>query len=217
MHDSSEDGYKIWRRRQTAPLLDCAAASLRRSHCFDATIMKISTVCDPNFPKEDALDKERFIERMLETENLTDELEDADASWLLDWGIGKLDEVLQGSGEEDTDANTAAAAAAAEAAVAAGSRVNALMAVMRKINRIVGSYADKSPQALARDLRGLYGLFDTAFRETGHAAQAAPDSTPQPEEPEAPPVDFEAAADHLSQLAPRQALEFLAQEFFPHS
>lgn len=75
------------------------------------------------------MDKERFIEQILETENLTDTLEDNDASWLLDWGIGKLDTVLQGITDRET----------------AGRCVSALMAVMRKMNTIVGSYADKTP------------------------------------------------------------------------
>jgi hypothetical protein len=123
------------------------------------------------------MDKERFTERILETENLTDELEDADASWLLDWGIARLDQVLEGAQDQET----------------AGSRVNALMAVMRKINRIVGSYADKSPQRLAQDLAELRDLFSTAFSSAGRPAAppSEPESTPpalesQPAGPQQP-------------------------------
>ena len=51
------------------------------------------------------MEKECFIERILETENLTDELEDADARWLLDWGIQNLDEVLSSTQDEETAGN----------------------------------------------------------------------------------------------------------------
>jgi hypothetical protein len=40
------------------------------------------------------MDKTIFKDRILETKNLTDELEDADADWLLNWGINVLDQVL---------------------------------------------------------------------------------------------------------------------------
>jgi hypothetical protein len=121
------------------------------------------------------MDTERFVERILETENLTDELEDADANWLLDWGIGRLDRVLRGAEDVET----------------AGTRVNALMAVMRKINRIMGSYADKSPQRLAEDLADLHGLFNAAFGP----ADAPPEPPAEPE----PPTDQPSDPEHPSQ------------------
>lgn len=132
------------------------------------------------------MDKERFTERILETENLTDELEDADANWLLDWGVNKLDTVLQNSPDDETS----------------GSRVNALMAVMRKINRIVGGYADKSPASLAEDLSSLRDLFATAFETAGVPVL------------EKTPTENDAAAKSLSALTPRQVLEFLTGFFF---
>jgi hypothetical protein len=132
------------------------------------------------------MDKERFKERILETENLTDELEDADANTLLDWGVSQLDAVLQNSPDVETS----------------GSRVNALMAVMRKINRIVGSYADKTPESLAEDLSSLRDLCITAF-----ASAAIPVL-------EKTPAEYTAAAESLSAMTPRQALEFLTGFFF---
>jgi len=121
--------------------------------------------------------KEIYVERLLETENLTDELEDQDANWLLEWGIARLDRVLQGSVDEE----------------AAGNRVNALMAVMRKINRIAGSRADRSPEDLKADLIALNGLFEAAF---GSAQLVSPG-------------ELEAAAASLPGLSTRQALELL--------
>ncbi len=169
------------------------------------------------------MDKERFTERILETENLTDELEDADANWLLDWGIARLDAVLLGVKDEET----------------AGNRVNALMAVMRKINRITGSYTSQSPQALAEDLAALHDLFAAAFGP--QAASAGPSAgtpantaanTPtgafswkarrwpwtckKPQEKPAQPAQpsSDAAAAHLSTLTPREVLEYLANQFY---
>jgi hypothetical protein len=93
------------------------------------------------------MDKTQFVERILETENLTDELEDAEANLLLDWGAAQLDRILQGMVDEES----------------AGLQVNALMAVMRKINRILGSREGASPKYLEADLMALSGLVSSAF------------------------------------------------------
>jgi hypothetical protein len=123
------------------------------------------------------MEKERFIERMLETENLTDELEDRDANWLLDWGIGMLDQALEGiAGDE-----------------AAGGKVNALMAVMRKINRITGNRENRDTQNLAADLLTLTGLFEAAFGAARPVTAA----------------ECAAAAAQLPALPSRQSLELL--------
>jgi len=123
------------------------------------------------------MEKEIYVERLLETENLTDELEDQDANWLLEWGIARLDRALEGATDEET----------------AGSRVNALMAVMRKINRVAGSRTERTPEDLAEDLTALTGLFEAAF---GSARRRAPS-------------EAEAAAARLPGLPTRQALELL--------
>jgi hypothetical protein len=133
------------------------------------------------------MNKQPYIERMLENENLTDELEDPDANWLLDWGSSQMDTVLEGANDSET----------------AGNRANALMAVMRKINRIAGSYADKSPQSLASDLAALYDLFQQAFGYIRPNVLEAPDAPS--------PVMAEDAALRLSALDTRQALEFLTR------
>lgn len=92
------------------------------------------------------MDKQRYIEHMLETENLTDALEDADANWLLDWGISKLDDVLLGVADREV----------------ADHRASALMTVMRKMNTIAGNNTAKDPQSLALDLDELQDLFAAA-------------------------------------------------------
>ena len=130
------------------------------------------------------MDTERYIERILETENLTDALDDDDASWLLDWGIGKLDGLLQSVTDQAT----------------ADRRAGALMAVMRKMNAIAGSYADKDPQSLAQDLAALQDLFAAAF-------PSSPGSLTRP--------DFAETAVRLSQLSSRQVLEYLSKDLFP--
>ena len=93
------------------------------------------------------MDKKLYIDRMLETENLTDELQDADAQWLLDWGINQLDRALRDvSGEDEAD-----------------EKVTALMGVVRKINRMVGARESKDPESLAADCTALAALFGQAF------------------------------------------------------
>ncbi len=93
------------------------------------------------------MDKNILKDRLLESENLTDELEDEDANWLINWGVKMLDLVLIDVTDQET----------------AGENVNALMAVMRKINRICGNRRTKSAQDLALDLETLANLFSTAF------------------------------------------------------
>ncbi len=129
------------------------------------------------------MEKERFIERILETENLTSELEDPEANWLLNWGIQQLDQVLVSVEDEET----------------AGDRVNALMAVMRKINRIAGSYTGADPANLASDLAELDELFSLALLS---ASNPEPGNTP---------AAFEALASSLTRLPIRQALETLTK------
>jgi hypothetical protein len=94
------------------------------------------------------MDINLYKDRMLETENLTDELEDVDANWLLNWGIHLLDQVLWNTIDEET----------------AGENVNALMAVIRRINRICGWRESKSTAELALDLEKLSSLFAVAFK-----------------------------------------------------
>jgi hypothetical protein len=103
------------------------------------------------------MDKQLFKDRILETENLTDEMEDEDANWLLNWGINLLDQVLTGIDDQET----------------AGEAVNSLMAVMRKINRICGKRLSENTEDLALDLEKLSSLFAVAFNY---------DSLPNPKE-----------------------------------
>ena len=93
------------------------------------------------------MDKQAFIERILETENLTDKLEDRDAKWLLDWGISQLDPLLQDITSE----------------AEANEKVTLLMGILRKINRLVGSRARQRRKTLAGDLMTLAALFSQAF------------------------------------------------------
>ena len=93
------------------------------------------------------MEKDRFVERMLEIENLTDELEDDQANWLLNWGISRLDEVLQGTADAE----------------AGGDKANTLIAVMRKINRMTGARGTADSETLADDFETLSRLFSAAF------------------------------------------------------
>ena len=128
------------------------------------------------------MEKRRFVERILETENLTDQLEDAEANLLLEWGTAQLDGILQGIEDEE----------------AAGARVNALMAVMRKINRILGSREDTAAEDLEADLLALSGLLTSAFGITDSGKVNALDK-----------VEINRAVAQLPGLPARQALEFL--------
>jgi hypothetical protein len=93
------------------------------------------------------MNEEMAIERITETANLTDALEDDDANWLLDWGIGHVHDLI-GDVKDDE---------------AAGKKIHALMAVMRKLNQIVGDCAVKSSKALSEDVQQFVKLYSKAF------------------------------------------------------
>ena len=134
------------------------------------------------------MDTQPFKERMLEIENLTDELEDSEANWLLNWGAAQLDWVLHGVKDQET----------------AGQKANALYAVMRKINRMMAytqgsapgaNQTRKLPEELAADFMALAEL-------TGDAYCHKPKQTL---------VEAQSAAAHLPGLKPSIAIEFLAR------
>ena len=93
------------------------------------------------------MDKQTAIDRILETENLTDGLEDEDANWLLDWGIHYVPILIGELQDED----------------AAGAKLNQLMAVMRKINQIVADRQDATAEDLAEAITGLVRAYAQAF------------------------------------------------------
>jgi len=130
------------------------------------------------------MDRQHFIDRILETENLTDELEDAEANTLLKWGIGQLDKVLLDIVDEEK----------------AGERVNTLMAVMRKINRMIGSRNTKNHSDLAADFFDLNSLCSSSFKDVPIIKAAASDAD-----------DCIEAARHLAKQVPSEALDFLIQ------
>lgn len=93
------------------------------------------------------MDEQFFISRLLETENLTDNLEDADANALLDWGVGQIGRLIADP-------------------LSAGEKVNGLMAVLRKINHLIPDIGVKSPQELAIALADLAQAVGAAFEWT---------------------------------------------------
>jgi hypothetical protein len=49
------------------------------------------------------MDRQAAIDRITETENLTDGLEDDDANWLLDWGAAQVDGLVTGIKDADAE------------------------------------------------------------------------------------------------------------------
>jgi hypothetical protein len=68
-------------------------------------------------------DQQKFIDRMLEAENLTDYLEDDDADYLTNWGIAQLKEIIGKIEDIPT----------------AGEYTNYLMGFLRTLNQITGN------------------------------------------------------------------------------
>jgi hypothetical protein len=110
------------------------------------------------------MDRQTAIDRITETENLTDGLEDDDANWLLDWGIAHVDGLVTGIKDED----------------AAGEKLNQLMSVMRTLNQIAADRAAKPPDALAGDIRTFLERYQQAFGAPKATATPAASQTSSP-------------------------------------
>ena len=127
------------------------------------------------------MDKSLFVERMLGAENLTDELEDSQADWLIKWGIARLDQALLLAAKNDPEA--------------AGNQANALMAVVRKINRMAGRRQAADPESLANEFAALNALFDSAFGGNRRSS----------------PEEYRQAAERLAAMDAQPAVEFLTE------
>ena len=123
------------------------------------------------------MDPQIFVERILENENLTGDLEDGPAAQLLKWGTGQVAALVRDLQDEE----------------AAGAKVNALMALIRQVNRTAGNSAG----AAAEDLVGeLERLLDRHAQALGGARPAEA-------------AEMQAAAAALAALTPDQAVAFL--------
>jgi hypothetical protein len=96
------------------------------------------------------MNEQTAIDRILETENLTDGLEDDDANWLIDWGVERVRPLIAGIEDDE----------------AAGEKVHQLMTVMRKLNQITADRQVKSAEDLAADVNMFLTAHAAAF---GHA------------------------------------------------
>ncbi len=96
------------------------------------------------------MDHQVLIDRLLESENLTDNLEDEDANTLIKWGISQVSPLTNGITDED----------------AAGEKVNNLMALMRQINSIAGNLSDISEDKIQK----LLEQFTQTFGKEHHVS-----------------------------------------------
>lgn len=82
------------------------------------------------------MDRQILIDRLLESENLTDNLEDDDANALIKWGIAQVDPLVKGIRNEES----------------AGVKINHLMSLMRQINVIAGNPSTISEEKILKFL-----------------------------------------------------------------
>jgi hypothetical protein len=114
------------------------------------------------------VDQQIYIDRLLETENLTDNLEDEDAKALINWGIEQIDPLLNDIQNEDQ----------------AHEKINHLMQLMREINRLAGNPSTASTEKLSNLLSAYEQTFDKAHPMSDEERKAAVDkiSSMQPGE-----------------------------------
>lgn len=90
------------------------------------------------------MDHQVLIDRLLESENLTDNLEDDDANTLINWGVAQIKPLVKGITDEE----------------AAGEKVNQLMSLMRQINSIAGNLSTVSEEKIQMLLEQFTQTFD---------------------------------------------------------
>ena len=90
------------------------------------------------------MDRQLLIDRLLESENLTDNLEDDAANKLINWGIRQVDALTNGLQDEE----------------AAGTKINHLMSLMRSVNSIAGNPSSVSSDSLLKFLDRFAQTFD---------------------------------------------------------
>ena len=125
------------------------------------------------------MDHQVFVERILENESLTGDLEDGPAARLLRWGTGQVRALVQELDDEE----------------AAGARANALMALMRQVNKTASTSAGATAEDLAEALHRLRERHAAAFGPARDMSAA----------------EVEAAAAALAALSPDQAVTFLLE------
>jgi hypothetical protein len=94
--------------------------------------------------KDQYMDRQLLIDRLLEAENLTDNLEDDAANTLIKWGIRQIDPLINGVEDDES----------------AGTKINHLMALMRGVNSIAGNPSSASSDSLLRLLDRFAQTFD---------------------------------------------------------
>ena len=103
------------------------------------------------------IDLKLLNDRLLQAENLTDNLEDNDAQFLLDWGVSQIPIITN----ETLDMEYA------------DQRVMYLMRAMRTINRIAGNWPDLEPGQLAELLEYFTAAYAAALPAAGVDYQSA--------------------------------------------
>jgi hypothetical protein len=98
--------------------------------------------------KDRLVDRQVLIDRLLESENLTDNLEDEDANDLIKWGIAQIDRLLEGINDDET----------------AWTKITHLTSLMRQINSIAGNPSTLSPEKLLNLLEQYTQTFDKAHQ-----------------------------------------------------
>jgi len=97
-----------------------------------------------------------YIDQILENENLTSDLEDAEAKVLINWGVGHATRLVETVNDESL----------------VEAKVGSLTRLMRGVSRLIARRLDKDAAELNADLAALSNLQETVFG-TAQAASAS--------------------------------------------
>jgi hypothetical protein len=102
------------------------------------------------------MDRQAYIDRLLEAENLTDQLDDNAAKVLMDWAVSQVDELTSGLKNKPL----------------ADEKVTALLAFLRAVNAYVGGLPDSTSEGLKAVLDHYSAVFGR-LRPVGEGDRSA--------------------------------------------
>ncbi len=102
------------------------------------------------------MDPTLAVDRILETGNLTDNLRDTEANWLIEWGVQHVRALVEPIADEE----------------AGWEVVSQLMGLMRELNRLAATATTGNIERLTDDVKHFLGHYAAVFATPDHSQSA---------------------------------------------
>lgn len=102
------------------------------------------------------MDPTLAVDRILETGNLTDNLRDTEANWLIDWGVQSVRALVAPIADENTGWEA----------------VSQLMGLMRELNKLAATATTGNAERLTEEVKHFLGHYAAVFATADHSQTA---------------------------------------------